>query len=212
MSDNGAESGRLDAPPIQRIAGDWAASCCDNSYENMGRSDSYLLYGPNWARASGGLFNGNKGSTYEGGVRVPAFVHYPEIINQGNRNSGVATVMDLLPTFLELAGTEHPGTTYRDQDIYPLRGKSLLPVFNGDSESVHTEDYIAYEFMGRKSLRQGDWKIVLMPAPGIDSQWNLYNLSSDPSEQKNLALENPEKLAEILSLWKLYEEEIGLNQ
>ncbi len=74
MSDNGAEGHDL---ALQPEFGDWIKQCCDNSYENMGKANSYLYYGPNWGRASIGPFRMFTGYNSEGGIRVPAFVNYP---------------------------------------------------------------------------------------------------------------------------------------
>ncbi len=98
MSDNGPEDLRRDlAQPLA----DWVAECCDNSYENLGNGDSYIMYGPNWARASSVAFYRAKGTGFEGGIHVPAFVHYANAIAGGERNNQFSTVMDVLPTFLE---------------------------------------------------------------------------------------------------------------
>jgi arylsulfatase len=221
MSDNGAASSRAPAPFTSFIA-----RYRDNSFENMGKATSFVFYGPNWATVSGGPFRDNKGSIYEGGFRVPAFVHFPRAIQAEQIFAEPASVMDLLPTFLALAESPVPGSSYKGREIHPPGGESLLPVFQGLSESAHDDDdyYIAREFYGQKSLRNGDWKITFMPprtnVPGVPGRsaanghdgWQLFNLIDDPSEQIDVAAENAEKLAELLALWNDYSSDVGLLQ
>ena len=85
----------------------------------MGSGTSYVNYGRNWASASSTPFDRHKFTAFEGGTHVPAFVHYPREVQAGSRSESTATVMDLLPTFLALADSEHPGTPYRGRDVIP---------------------------------------------------------------------------------------------
>ena len=162
MSDNGPEGAHLEIG--WDAVSEWIAQCCDNSFENMGKADSYFWYGPNWARAGAAPFRMFKGFTTEGGIRVPAIVHYPKTVPAGTIYSGMATVMDVLPTILELAEIEHP-RTYQGRDVLPLRGASMLPALTGARARVHDKDYVmGWELWGRRAIRQGDWKIVWEPA------------------------------------------------
>ena len=212
MSDNGADPHSVDFGPLAAGLGEWIARCCDNSFENLGAGDSFVAYGPDWAAVSGGPFRGDKTSVYEGGIRVPAFVYYPTAIRAGQTNSAPTSVVDLLPTFLELAEAELPSSRYRGRDIHPPAGTSLVPIFEGEIDSVHENDYFAREYYGNQSLRKGDWKIVLMPDPAQESLWQLFNLVNDPSEQNNVAAENEATMAELLSLWDEHAAAVGLSQ
>lgn len=208
ISDNGAEGTRRE---IVAPLSDWVEKCCDNSYENLGKGDSYIMYGPDWARASATPFNGRKATAFEGGIHVPAFVHYKGLVTPGSRSNGFGTVMDVLPTFLALAGTGHPGTHYRGNEILPMKGKSLVPLLSGETEEVHPEDgYTGWELYGHRSIRHGDWKIVWDPRDEDDAKWRLYNLTDDLEERNDLAAENPGKLAEMLTLWDTYVKESGV--
>ena len=217
MSDNGPEGAHLEIG--WDAVSEWIAQCCDNSFENMGKADSYFWYGPNWARAGAAPFRMFKGFTTEGGIRVPAIVHYPKTVPAGTIYSGMATVMDVLPTILELAEIEHP-RTYQGRDVLPLRGASMLPALTGARARVHDKDYVmGWELWGRRAIRQGDWKIVWEPAgipwephdPHIrDDSWRLYNLTNDPSEQVDLAQQQPERLQALIAEWQTYAEETGV--
>lgn len=208
MSDNGAEGLRrdLDAP-----LSDWVEECCDNSYDNLGTGTSYVMYGPDWATASTVALRNHKTTGYEGGIRVPAFAWYPEMIEGGQRNDGFATVMDLLPTFLDLAGSEHPGTMYRGQQVLPVTGRSLLAVLQGETDNVHDEDeFTGWELYGHRGVRQGDWKIVWDTTEGEAARWRLFNLAEDRAEQNDLAASNPDRLEQMVALWDRYAEENGV--
>ena len=217
MSDNGPEGAQLEIG--WDALGEWVAQCCDNSFENLGEDDSYIWPGPNWSRASAAPFRMFKAFTTEGGIRVPAIVHYPKTLPGGDIHRGMTTVMDVLPTMLELAGIEHP-QTFQGREVLPLRGASMLPALTGASASVHDEEYVmGWELFGRRAIRQGDWKIVWEPAgilweprdPDIrDDSWRLYNLADDPGEQVNLAQEQPERLQALIAEWQTYAQETGI--
>jgi arylsulfatase A-like enzyme len=205
MSDNGAEGWE-----ISRFQ-NWADRCCDNSFDNLGSGDSYVLYGRNWAWAGAAPFRRQKFTAFEGGVRVPAFVNFPGRVPAGTRNDIVGSAMDVLPTFLELAGAEHPGTSYRGEPTHPLGGRSLLPEFTGQGEVDDDEYVIGWELYGQRAIRQGDWKITWdASAPNGERGWALFNLVDDPAEQFDLSASEPEQLAHMQALWDEYERDNGV--
>ena len=113
--------------------------------------------------------------------------------------------MDIAPTVLELAGTAHPGATYQGHEIAPMRGKSMVPYLSGEVEAVHNDQTgTGWELFGRRAIRQGNWKALLLPAPYGPGRWQLYDLSTDRGEVTDLAEARPEKLAELLALWDRY--------
>ena len=78
-----------------------------------------------------------------------------------------------------------------------------MKVLAGESESPRTEnDYLAWELFGNRALRQGDWKLRWEIKPIGKSEWELFNLATDPAEKNDLASANPEKLKEMLVLWE----------
>jgi arylsulfatase len=209
MSDNGAESSRRDlAPPIR----DHVGKEYDHSLENLGRANTYVMYGPNWASVSATPYFRHKATGFEGGVRVPAFVNFPRLVAPGTRSDGVGTVRDLLPTFLALAGGQHPGTTYRGMPVLPPTGVSLLPLLTGAAAGVHPADTtFGWELLGQRSVRHGDWKIVWdQRLPPDERRWQLFNLAADPFEQHDLSASNADELARMLALWDGYDEENGI--
>ena len=183
MSDNGPEGVQLGGP----VFDPWIAAS-DNSYENMGRENSFVFYGPQWAQAGAAPFDLFKTFTSEGGIRVPAFAHYPGLATNGTTNAEFATVLDLMPTFLGLAGTEHPGTQFNGKTIEAIRGESMLNMLSGNSDAVHDENYVmGWELFGRRAIRQGEWKLRWIEQPNGSGEWELFNLAEDPTEQSNLA-------------------------
>jgi arylsulfatase A-like enzyme len=209
MSDNGAEPDRRDLKePISKFVG----KEYDHSLDNLGSATSYVMYGPNWASAGATPFNRHKFTAFEGGVHVPAFVHYPRKVARGARSNAMGTVMDLLPTFLEIAGTRHPGASYRGQPVLPPRGVSLLPVLYGKAQTVHPQDEVfGWELFGQRSVRQDNWKLVWdQAAPAAERRWSLHDLRTDPTEQNDLSASNPAQLQRMLQLWERYDQETGV--
>ncbi|MGA7054773.1 MAG: sulfatase-like hydrolase/transferase, partial [Mycobacterium sp.] len=212
LSDNGAEGAIVEALPLRGAQiGALIEKYCDNSVDNLGRPNSFTWYGPRWAQAATAPSRLHKAFTTEGGIRVVGFVTWSGFVRQRQIGTAFATVMDIAPTVLELAGVAHPGTTYRGREVEPMRGRSLVAYLSGDSETVHdAATGTGWELFGRCAIRQGDWKALHLPAPYGPGAWQLYDLSADPGEIDDLAAAYPDKLAELLALWDRYVEETGV--
>ncbi|KAJ7691279.1 alkaline-phosphatase-like protein [Mycena rosella] len=227
QSDNGAEGASLEAMPVlgQRFM-DVIGKYYDNSLENIGEYNSYVWYGPRWAQASTAPSRLYKMYSTEGGIKVPMIVNFSPWTQKhgGEIFNAFATVMDIVPTILELAGIQHPGKSqlFRGRQVEALRGKSWLPFFSALTEktdlsaapqALHTVDdpAVGWELFGRAALRSGGWKIVFMPrwAHGKGA-WELFDLSTDPGETRDLAQDDPAKLAELVELWEEYVQETGV--
>lgn len=212
LSDNGAEGALLEALPIfgpdlQRFIRDYY----DNSLENVGRGNSYVWYGPRWAQAGTAPSRLYKAFTTEGGIRVVAFAHHAALDRRGVGDA-FATVMDVVPTVLELAGVEHPGTHWRGREIAAVKGRSLLPYLRNEADAVHDATHVTgWELFGRRAVRQGDWKAVFIPAPVGPGVWQLYDLARDPGETQDLAEAEPARLQTLLAHWETYVEENGVQ-
>ena len=110
-------------------------------------------------------------------------------------------IIDIVPTILEAAGGKRI-ETWAGKPVPAFPGKSLLPLFAKDGTVAH--DSIWWLHQGNRALRVGDWKIV---AAGKESPWELYDLTTDRSESRNLASEKPEKIREMAAIWTKQMEE-----
>jgi arylsulfatase A-like enzyme len=205
FSDNGAEGNRIGAMYSNPT---WLAENFDLSYANMGRIGSYVWTGAAWAQAQTAPFRLFKTFATEGGIRVPAIVK--QVGGRRGQRDDFASVKDVAPTLLELAGVEHP-STYRGREVAPLEGTSWASFLAGDSDQVHVAGYtMGWELFGRRSIYQDGWKIVALWEPYGSESWTLYDLARDPGEADDLSKQYPEKLEELLAKWDDYARENGV--
>ena len=204
MSDNGAA-----AEDFYHVGGyaEYVQANYDNAYGNMGRPGSWVSYGPQWAEAGSAPFSRHKGYTRQGGVVTPMIITGPGVANRGSINRTYVTVMDLAPTFIDLANAEYPS----DGTVRPMLGESMVDFLAGSSPTVHSDGYTTVLFhYGRAFLRQGRWKLVSLEAPFDESKMELYDVLADPGETTDLASAEPEKYAELLALWRVKRAELGI--
>jgi len=213
MSDNGTEANTPNSPAYRSFLSEYVVRCCDNSYENMGKANSYVMYGPQWARAGSSVKRLYKGATTQGGIHTPAFVHFPKMVKP-SQYDGIVSVMDIMPTLLEIANAEHPYSKANEENKFaPMRGTSMLSMLAGKSANVHSDDYfLGAELHGNKAIRQGDWKLLLIGRPAGNGKWGLYNLADDPAELIDVSANHPEKVAELKLAWQQYAEEVGIQE
>ena len=140
-------------------------------------------FGPNVNPRTGVEFRGGKGNLYEGGLRIPFLVRWPGKIAAGRVSDLLCSQCDVLPTLAELCGAKPPAD---------IDGLSILPEILG-SEATGREqsqhDYLYWEFVNQVAVRIGNWKGV---RPKADAEWELYDLSTDVSEQHDVAAEHPQ--------------------
>lgn len=197
FSDNGAEGS--DAEDISEKNREWIQSTFDNSPDNMGRRNSFIGYGPNWARVSSAPFRMFKAFSYEGGTRTPAFVAGPGV--RQSLSDAYVNVKDWAPTFLQLAQVRHPAED--GAAVPPLQGRSAVPFLTGESDQVHPADAThCLELFGRIAVRKGDFKLTYSNAPWGTGDWELYNTRSDPTETSDLSRSEPEHLATMKAAWE----------
>lgn len=217
MSDNGAEGTLLEAAPMAGSTGlmNIIEKHYDNSFENIGNANSFTWYGPWWALAATAPSRSFKGWTTEGGIRCPCIVRYPPLLSgptAGSISHEFATVMDLLPTCLDLAGVPHPGSEFRGRQVATPRGKSWVPYLAQKAGHVHdtVKDVVGWELFGMRGVRRGDYKAVWIPPPRGKGAWELYNIRSDPGETDNLSLKEKSVMDEMLAHWERYYAETGM--
>jgi arylsulfatase len=80
-----------------------------------------------------------------------------------------------------------------------------------DLEPVHDENHVTTLYHGgRAFVRQGNWKLVNLDPPFDESGFELFNIQNDPGEMENLAEAEPEKLAELIALWRVERKKLGI--
>ncbi|KAL1856886.1 hypothetical protein VTK73DRAFT_8218 [Phialemonium thermophilum] len=224
MSDNGAEGTLLEALPMLGGATSLGALIekhYDNALPNIGNRDSFTWYGASWACASMAPSRGFKTWITEGGIRCPCLVRFPPLVTtaaRGSHTNTFTTVMDVVPTILDLAGVAHPHpSAFRGREVVPVRGRSWVPHlgYAGDlacAPSVHDENtaVTGWELFGLRAIREGRWKAVYMTPPRGNEQWELYDVEADPGELHDKASEQPELLARLIQHWNVYYNEVGM--
>ncbi len=88
-----------------------------------------------------------------------------------------------------------------------MQGQSLAPMLSGAARRPGSR---GVELLGKYALRQGDWKLLVMPPPYASGRAELYNVAEDPGETRDLAAEHPQRLAAMLEKWELYRAENGV--
>lgn len=219
MSDNGAEGVMLEALPVmgsESTMADVLNNFYDNSLDNIGSKSSFTWYGPRWASAATAPSRGWKAWPTEGGIRCPCIVRYPGFQNAPSAITHTfTTVMDILPTVLDLAGVQHPGKTFMGREIEEVRGKSWVSHLGSKdlaSSAVHDPDehVHGWELVGLRAIRKGPWKAVWMHPPRGSGKWDLFHVENDPAEAIDMADEEPKKLDELIKLWEVYHAETGI--
>ena len=208
MSDNGANGVLRTAYPGQT---DEYLASFDDSLENRGLPGSYIEMGPGWAQASMSPSRLFKAYPTEGGIKAPLLVKVAGKPTQpGAMNDSFVHVRDIMPTLLDVAGVAAP-EVIGGREVLPMQGQSVLDLFTGKSEEAYLgANRVGYELFSFKAFIDGNWKIVRMPKPLGTGEWELFDLSTDPAEIRDLSSEHPEKLEEMVALWDEYKEENGV--
>jgi arylsulfatase A-like enzyme len=146
-------------------------------------------------------FRGGKMSEtlFEGGARVPFFVHWPDVTKPNSINNSVVQATDLFPTLVEIAGGDL--TQFEDLD-----GVSLLSTIKNNDDLERGKSvfgYRAYEDL-YVSVRNGDWKLLAFRS----GKTELYDIAKDKEEQNEVSNQNPEKVKELVDELKEWEKEM----
>ncbi|MFQ6132831.1 MAG: arylsulfatase [Armatimonadota bacterium] len=172
-----------------------ALAMCENIDWNVGRilrrldrlklsQNTIVIYysdnGPNGWRWNGGM-KGRKGSTDEGGVRVPCLVRWPGHIRPGTQIPQIAGAIDLLPTLADMAGIPLVGTK-------PLDGVSLKPLLSGTAEEWPDRMIFTHQ-RGRVSVRTQQYR--------LDHTGKLFDMTSDPGQYQDVSKQKPEVAADL---------------
>ncbi len=200
------QSGKLDNTLIIFLSDNGA---CPEPYKELGggtmqeindpEKSGSISYGMGWANASSTPYRKWKREMEEGGIAAPFIAYWPKGISTNQENKIVNTpsyLIDIMPTFIEVAKAKYPAR-FHNNTIPPLEGRSMLPEFQGKEVSQHS--YMYWEHEGNEAIRKGNWKAV---KDGNEKSWQLYDLSSDRIETKNVSAQHPEILKELIAKWE----------
>lgn len=205
LADNGAEG--IDVETTGAALFKDRAAGADNSLANRGAATSYVTYGAGWAQAATAPSWSMKGYASEGGTRTVSFVAGPGLAHPGTIGRAFLTVADIAPTLLDLAGVPVSGNQFQGRTVQPITGRTWVPWLTGKAERVYGPgDAVGEELFGSRFLRQGDWKITDIG----DGTWRLFDLANDPGETRDLAAEQPGKLAALAAAWQGYAHDNGV--
>ncbi len=169
----------------------------------MGSAATYLCLGPGFSSAANTPHRRHKTWVHEGGISTPLIASWPAgIAAHGELRHTPGHVVDIVPTILELAGTQKPAD-WKGQPMPPAPGKSLVAALKSDVTIERSSLWWLHE--DNKAIRVGDYKIVAAKGDA----WELYDLKTDRAEQNNLAAKMPDKVKELAALWQKQADEIA---
>lgn len=170
--------------------------------DELGSRASQPQYQRAWAMASGAPFKYYKLWPFNGGVRTPMIVSWPDRIRNMGLREQFLDVIDITPTVLDYLGIEAPAV-FDGVEQMPLQGASLREVFESP-DAPAPRDTQFFELWGSRSIYHKGWKAVAFHEDGTpfeEDLWELYYHPDDFTESNNLAEVQPEKLKELQALW-----------
>lgn len=208
FSDNGANGAEMHNYPGTDEA--WVERNSDNRPSNWGRPGSRIALGAGWAQASSTPFRLFKGFIAEGGIRSPLVISGPGVTYAGETVHAVAHVMDIAPMLLHIAGTDYP-PSYDGKSVVPMRGKSMFSLLNQQNAVVREPaEPLAWEFFNWRAVRMGNFKATWISRPFGESDWQLFDLATDPGESSDLSKQQPAVTQQLISAWEEYAKEVGV--
>lgn len=206
---------------------DWSVGQVLAAVNDLGLADRTLIVfssdnGP-WLTqktnaGSAGPLRGGKGGTFEGGVREPTLAWWPGKVPAGSVCDAVAGNIDLLPTFVKVAG----GTVPTDRKI---DGKNILPLLLGQSKEPPREAHYYFAGTSLQAVRAGPWKMaIVQQSEGLGKNSDaevdrtkpftpvLYNLDEDIGEKVDVASQHPEVLQKLLGFVETMEADLGAGK
>ena len=167
-----------------------------------GSQETFFYIGPAWAEVANTPFRFWKAEMHEGGICTPLIAHWPAGIKApaGSVTHRPGHVIDVMATCAELVDSEYP-SEFNGRKLTPLEGKSLTSILNGadpDRPAI-----LAWEHFGARAMRRGDWKLVARK----DGPWELYDLSRDRTELRDLASDEPDRVRDMSRAWEQWARE-----
>jgi len=200
------ETGRKEHTLIMFVSDNGASAemvHIEDDYGEIGTMTRWSSLGGRWANVSNTPFRYYKNYSYEGGINTPLIAWWPGEIKPGSFSRFPGHFIDIMATLVDLAGAQYP-SLFNGEEITPMEGKSLLPAFRG--VPVERTGPLFWEWRNGQAVRQGDWKLV---RHGLENDWDLYHVASDPTETINLAPGNPGKVKELEQLFIAWKREVS---
>jgi len=194
------EQGKLDNTLIMFLSDNGASAQLPNKGHEipialMGSVWGGVDQGPHWATVSNTPLRKWKTDSFEGGVCTPLIVHWPAAIKpQTGWYREPAHLIDIMPTVVVVSGAEYPGAS-KEANIPPMDGVSLLPAFKG--EAIARPKPLFFQFGHGSAMRDGQWKLVRSDGDA----WELYDMTADRTETRNLAAKFPELVKKMDAQW-----------
>jgi arylsulfatase len=199
---------------------DWSVGEILRTVKAMGQDNNTLVVfssdnGPWLIRkefgGSAGLLREGKGTTWDGGMRVPCIARWPGRIQAGRTTPAVGTTLDMFPTFAGFAGAAMP----KDRE---MDGQDLSTVLTGKSDGWERTLFY-WSDLELRAVRKGPWKLHVRTNNQVDQPTGardanppeLYNLDNDPSEKYNLAAGNPDIVTELLGLLATHKQQTRIG-
>ncbi len=179
---------------------DWSVGQVLDTVRELGLSERTLVLftsdNGGTSRAVNAPLRGHKGSTWEGGMREPTVAWWPGRIPAGTATDEITSMMDILPTFVKLAGGEVPADR-------PIDGRDIWPLLAGTA-GAKTPHEVFYYFKGNalEAVRAGPWKLHLKSG-------QLCNLQDDIGEAADAAAAHPEVVERLKALAAKAREDLG---
>jgi len=180
----------------------------------------WLNYG-NHNGSTSGLREG-KGTSWEGGTRMPCIMSWPNVIEKGMVNNKLSSTIDILPTLAAITGAKLPD--------HQIDGINLLPLLQGKDVNPRTTFYYYYNNNDLEAVRIGHWKLIFphhyrsyedvmpgndgYPGPykkGLQDTLALYDLRRDPGERYNVIEMHPEIVTDLQKLAQKARKDLGDN-
>jgi arylsulfatase A-like enzyme len=170
-----------------------------------GPESTFMSYGLPWANASNTPFRQFKKWVHEGGIATPLIINHPGMKDSaGSIAHAQCHIIDLMPTILEMVGAKHP-EKYRDKQMIPLAGMSLLPAVSG--RRLSTERTLFWEHLGNRAVSVGSLKLVA----DNGAPWELYDLDADRTELNDLVRKYPDTVTSMNKKYMDWAREVGVE-
>jgi arylsulfatase len=173
-----------------------------NEAAEWGSVGSFEAIGQSWANATNSPFRKWKVQGLEGGICTPMIAHWPKGIRlpKNSISREPCHLIDFVPTFMELAG----GQVQYTKEIPNLDGISITPTFSG--KRLERGKPLFFQYGGWQVIREEHWKLVQHKK----DPWQLYDLSKDRTETKNLASSFPDRVKKMKKSWEEWARGVGV--